>query len=100
MYYGTGEGSGDPVDGLNAGNDELAQRVDVVTTGPDDHVIGTGDIVRAIYSGNIANFLCNDGCLSDLRLDQDIRLDQIEPPIALWVSDTSGGCPERARARE
>lgn len=80
MDHRTGEGSGDPINRLNLGYDEFAQRVNVFAACFDNDVIGAGDIVGSLDTVDLSHFFCNNGGLADLRLDQDISLDQVEPP--------------------
>jgi hypothetical protein len=42
---GTGEGAGDPLDPLDAGDDELAELVHALGLGADDHVVGARDVL-------------------------------------------------------
>ncbi len=80
MHDRARECSRDPINRLDLGYYEFAKRVDVFATRLDDHVVGTGDIVGRFDSVDLAYFFCNNGGLADLRLDQDISLDQVEPP--------------------
>ena len=53
MHHRAGEGSGDAVDVLDAGDHELAEQVDVVGLGAHDHVVGAGDILGGGHAGDL-----------------------------------------------
>lgn len=71
---GAGQGAGDSLDGLDLGDDELAQVIHVGSACADDHVVGTGDILRRIDAADVSDFACDLGGLPHLGLDQDVRL--------------------------
>ncbi len=70
-----GERTGDAVEVLHLRDDELAELVDVLGLGSDDHVVGTGDVLGerdAVDLGDLAGDLRG---LADVGLDQDVGLD-------------------------
>ena len=48
-----GQRPGDPGHALDLRDDQLAEVVDVVGLGADDHVVGAGDVVRLGYAGDL-----------------------------------------------
>ena len=72
----------DARDPLDLGHDELAQIIDVVGLGPDDHVVGTCDVVRLGYAGDLRDLHGNVGGLADLSLDEDVSLNHAVLPGA------------------
>src|SRR5690606_15070172 len=70
-----GEGAGDALDGLDARHHQLAQRVDVVCCRLDDDVVGAGHVVGGVHAGDLTDFFGHQGGLTNLRLDQHVRLD-------------------------
>src|SRR3954463_519393 len=75
-----GERACDAVERLDAGNDKLAQGVDVVRLGDDDDVVRTGDRVRRGDPVDVRDRLGDLRRLADLGLDQDVRRDSHEGP--------------------
>src|SRR5215211_6071097 len=73
VYHWAGEGPGDAVDRLDARHYQLAELVDVVGLGPDDHVVGAGDRLGLLDAGDVEGVLGDLGRLADLGLDQDVR---------------------------
>src|SRR5690606_1668355 len=87
-----GERAGDALDRLDLGDHELAQRVDVVAARLDDHVVGTGDVIGGLHALALPHLLGDDGRFPDLRLNQDVRLNQ----LSLLCSRGSGECSRSA----
>ena len=75
----TGQCPGDAVDVLYLGHDELAELVDVVGFGADDHVVGAGDILRRGDAGDARRSRRDRGRLADLGLDEDVCVDHGAP---------------------
>ena len=48
VYYRARKRPGDAVDALDAGDDELAELVDVSGLGPHDDVVGAGDVLGGV----------------------------------------------------
>jgi len=90
VHHRAGESARNAVHCLDFGHYELAERVDVLASRLDDDVVGTGHIVGALDADDLAYFFCHDGGLADLRLDQDISLDQLSLLTLSGASDTSG----------
>lgn len=74
MHDGAGERSGDAGYTLDLGDDEAAKVVHVVGLGPDDHVIGSRDVVGLGHAGDLADAEGHVGCLPDLGLDENVCL--------------------------
>src|SRR5688572_7993107 len=74
-----GQRAGDAVDRLDAGNDEPAELVDALGLGPDDDVVGTGDILGLNHAGDLTDGLGDLGGLADLGLDEDVGVDHGKP---------------------
>src|SRR4051794_26609556 len=74
MYDRTGQSSGDAVHLLDSGDHHAAEFVDRFGPGPDDDVIGTGDVLGLDDSVDRGDHLRYCRGLADLGLDQDVRL--------------------------
>src|SRR5260370_34580669 len=72
----------DPGNPLDLGDDKLAEIIDVVRLGPDDHVVGTGDVVRLVYAADMPDVHGNVGGLTNLCLNEDISLNHAVLPGA------------------
>lgn len=48
MDHRAGERSRDALDRLDLGDDQLAESIDVCRFSFDDHVVGTGDVIRRL----------------------------------------------------
>ena len=102
-----GEGSGDPVDRLDRGNDELAEVVDALRAGPDDHVVGTRDIFCGIHTFDLTDGFGDSRSFPDFGLDKDVSLNfrQGDQPsvgscwIGVQVNLPAGASQERPAAR-
>src|SRR6266487_4460375 len=68
-----GEGAGDAVDGLDPGDHQLAEVVDVAGLGPHDHVVGPGDVLGLLDALDLGDLLGDLGRLANLGLNQDVR---------------------------
>src|SRR5208282_1652119 len=98
--------SGDPGDALNLGDNELAEIVNVVCLGPDDHVIGTCNVIRLCHAIDLTDVRGDVGRLADLCLDEDISLNHAVLPGTpnVWLrypTYPSGGrrlCPAHSDA--
>jgi hypothetical protein len=69
------QGAGDAVEVLDLRHHELAQLVDVLGLGADDHVVGTGDVLSKRDATDLGDGLGHLGGLADVGLDQDVGLD-------------------------
>src|SRR3569833_624421 len=74
VHDGTGQRPRDPLDRLDLGDDELAELVDVVRLGADDHVVGSGDVFGQGHTLNAGDLTSHVGSLADLGLDEDVGL--------------------------
>ena len=82
MYYRAGERPRDPGDSLDLGDDKLAKIIDVVGLGPDDHVVGTCDVVGLGYAADLPDVQGDVGGLADLCLHEDVSLNHAVLPGA------------------
>ena len=74
MHDGAGQRPGNARHGLNLGHHEPTEIVDVVSLGPDDHVVWPGDVLRLGYTLELANANSDLGGLADLCLHENVRL--------------------------
>src|SRR5260221_12037730 len=94
----------DPGNPLDLGDDKLAEIIDVVRLGPDDHVVGTGDVVRLGYAPDLPDVHGDVGGLTNLCLNEDISLNHAVLPGAKCGGHATLGtrwlacwlCPARA----
>ena len=56
------------------GDDQLAQLVDGLGLGANDHVVRAGDVLGLGDAADRAHLIGDGGGLADLRLDQDVRV--------------------------
>src|SRR6266540_3921089 len=96
-----GEGAGDAVDGLDPGDHQLAEVVDVAGLGPHDHVVGPGDVLGLLDALDLGDFLGDLGRLANLGLNQDVRRHhEHRPPCLTAATDwatTRGGPADAPR---
>src|SRR5690606_21893929 len=83
VHHGAGEGPGDAVDVLHVLDDQRPELVDVGGLRPDDHVVGSGDVLGERHALDAGDCRGDVGCASDLGLDQDVGLHhhRIHPPL-------------------
>ena len=81
MHHRAGERAGDAGHELDLADDHLAELVDAVRLGEHDHVVRAGDRVDPDHSGDIPDRGGHVTRLSDLGLDEDVRLDHDTTPI-------------------
>lgn len=74
MDYGAGQSPGDSLDGLDLGDDQFPEVVDGRCLCLNDHVVWAGDVLRARYTRDCADFPCDLSRFSDLSLNEDISL--------------------------
>ena len=74
MNDGTSQRSCDARRGLNLGHHETAKVVDILRLGPDDHVIGPGDVLRLGDTLEFADANSDLGSLADFCLNENVRL--------------------------
>jgi hypothetical protein len=60
---------------VHLGDDELAELVDVLGLGTEDHVVGTGDVLGERDAVDLGDLAGDHGGLDDVGLDQDVGLD-------------------------
>src|SRR5262249_60213279 len=65
--------------------------IDVVRLGPDDDVVGTGDVVSLGYAGDLPDMQSDVGGLTNLCLDEDISLNHAVLPGAKWGGHATVG---------
>jgi thiamine-monophosphate kinase len=82
MHNRAGQRPGDAGDTLNLGDHEFAEVVHVVRLSPDDHVVGTGDVICLGNAGDLADVHGDVGSLADLCLDEDISVNHAVLPGA------------------
>ena len=70
--HGTGQRTGDALDELHPTDDHLAQVVDRVGLGLDDHVVRTGHVLGAHHSRDLRHLRRDRGRLANFRLDQHV----------------------------
>ncbi len=75
MHHRAGQRTRDPLDGLNASDDELAKLIDIGCLCLDDDVIRSGHIIRGVHTIDFPDCRCDLRCLPDFRLDEHISLD-------------------------
>ena len=74
-----GQRAGDALHHLDPGDDHLAELIDAVGLGVDDHVVGAGHIVGALDAVDLADLGGHLGGFADLGLDEHVRLDGHAP---------------------
>src|SRR6266487_3514563 len=99
MYDRAGEGARDPGHGLDAADHQLAQLVDAARLGQHDHVVRAGDRVDPDHAGDVADRCGHVTRLTDLGLDEDVRLDHDTTPFPSTGAPTVVKIPH-SHARE
>jgi thiamine-monophosphate kinase len=80
MDDGAGQGPGDAGYALDLGDHELPEIIHVARFGPDDHVVGAGDVLGQGHPLDIADAASDLGGLAHLGLHQDVSLDHASSP--------------------
>src|SRR5947209_15607240 len=75
VNYGTGQRAGDALDVLHSGHYELTELIHIGGLCTHDHVVRTGDVLRAGHAGQARHLRGHRGSLAHLGLDEDVCLD-------------------------
>ena len=82
VHDGAGQGPGDAGHALDLGDHELPEIIHVVRLGPDDHVVGPGDVLGQGHPLDAADTASDLGGLAHLCLNEDVCLDHASSPGA------------------
>src|SRR5688572_8524147 len=82
---GAGQRARDALDGLDLGDDELAEVVDVRRARAHDDVVRARDVLGGVDAFDVADLACNLSRFADLGLYEDVCLDRwhVAPSVRL-----------------
>jgi len=72
-----GQRPGDPWHALDLRHHQTTKVVHVVSLGPDNYVVWSGDVIGLGDAGNLPDARGNVGCLPDLGLDENVSLHHV-----------------------